>query len=778
MIRIAVALLVASLGCAGSTRGASQSAGSLASTTSAGSPGTSSGASSGGQGSGSGSSGLASGGSGTGSSGTGAAGNGGMLIDAGYVFCATPQGADAGFSGWLCQPGTYLCDLDKPGTCFQCQNDGDCANPDLPTYDPNKFHCDLDSGVPGYQNFCQQCLEDFECTGNAAGAYCDTNPADLDGVIATVGFEACQANPSAACAPGSHSARGGCLPGCVDDQDCAGLISSAQVPAAHCVGSACSLCGDGGCPNACTGNSDCGGFWPICEFADGGGTFGGQPIGVCGCDSDAQCGFSGLQCLTPPRAFPGTPPGPYCAYSCTGPSLPACAALEVTVPICDTRTGFCAPCASDLDCQTQGAQPTVGRFCRNDGACGCKTNSDCSDGAACLGPSGTSHSGAALGSCVARGPHCTPGACRDEFCDWQSGVCTEPGKCLSDYDCSFSPSARGRFCSGSPGECVGCRDDLDCANLGLASQGLGHCLAGGLCGCGSDTDCTGNPSGSSCDSSPGDPLYGACSCRSASDCPLDQACPISDYGAVRCTTGCKMDADCAAGNFCDPAAVCRPRCDPGHSCDGTQLVCDSDDVAGQNGGASSGPVPGAVWCYACLHAGDCPQGLGCGADTGYSCGACGQSSDCGSGGACLGGACHAACEAGTCPRGELCDVGGLTDGGLATCVQCLSALDCPDGEGCDSVTHSCGTCRGPNWQGGPYDCPPGAVCSSYWSSSLEGVCLQNCDEFPCPVAKKCEVLPGLTPDHAYCFGCLQDSDCVDGGGWCDVSVNLTFTCQP
>jgi hypothetical protein len=108
-------------------------------------------------------------------------------------------------------------------------------------------------------------------------------------------------------------------------------------------------------------------------------------------------------------------------------------------------------------------------------------------------------------------------------------------------------------------------------------------------------------------------------------------------------------------------------------------------------------------------------------------------------------------------------------------------LDCPEGEGCDSVTHSCGTCRGPNWQGGPYDCPPGAICSNYWSKSLEGVCLQNCDEFPCAAGKTCQVVPGLTPDHAYCLGCVQDSDCADAGAdagaWCDVSVGLTFSCQ-
>jgi hypothetical protein len=86
--------------------------------------------------------------------------------------------------------------------------------------------------------------------------------------------------------------------------------------------------------------------------------------------------------------------------------------------------------------------------------------------------------------------------------------------------------------------------------------------------------------------------------------------------------------------------------------------------------------------------------------------------------------------------------------------------------------------------GGTFDCPPGDICSNYWapygSGLTSGVCLQPCDDRACPVDRPlCAVLPALTPDHKLCFGCLQDSDCVDAGSgaWCDTSVNLTFTCQ-
>src|ERR1700722_16290761 len=85
------------------------------------------------------------------------------FIDGGYVFCAvadSPLGGpfdDGGPANWMCTPGTYFCDLvDPPGNCFQCRSDADCANSGLPTYDATRPRCDLLSGVPGFQNFCQE----------------------------------------------------------------------------------------------------------------------------------------------------------------------------------------------------------------------------------------------------------------------------------------------------------------------------------------------------------------------------------------------------------------------------------------------------------------------------------------------------------------------------------------------------------------------------------------------------------------------------------------------
>jgi len=185
-----------------------------------------------------------------------------------------------------------------------------------------------------------------------------------------------------------------------------------------------------------------------------------------------------------------------------------------------------------------------------------------------------------------------------------------------------------------------------------------------------------------------------------------------------------------------------------------------------------------TWCYACLQSSDCGAGLGC--SPLHGCGDCTQSSDCPAGTACIdGGVCQPACVAGACPNGGVCDIYGVAGYGPNVCYQCIGPADCPDGEGCNDQSHTCGTCFGPNASGGPFDCPPDAICSNYWSPErgyAPGVCLASCDRVSCPASEPiCAVYPGLTPDHSFCFGCLQDSDCA-AGQRCNLSPSSTFTC--
>ncbi len=306
----------------------------------------------------------------------------------------------------------------------------------------------------------------------------------------------------------------------------------------------------------------------------------------------------------------------------------------------------------------------------------------------------------------------------------------------------------------------------------FSMPGAPHC---GNNRCTSDSDCLGNVGGPRCDLDFADPLFDSCVCEAPSDCPAGSACRTDGGRGALCSPYCSSDSDCVSGYFCDTHDNCRPRCDATNHCQGPDTICDSANAAGQNGRGSD---PSAIWCYACLQGSDCDGGLGCVAP-GQTCQACAQDSDCASG-ACLDGTCLTRCQAGVCPGGQVCDAEGVAGRGGGFCYDYLGPIDCPGNQGCNSQSHTCGTCTGPNVDGGPFDCPPGTICSKYWSDNANsGVCLQYCDVFSCPDSQPiCGTLPALTPDHKFCFGCLQNSDCADAGAGavCDVSVDLTFAC--
>ncbi len=289
-------------------------------------------------------------------------------------------------------------------------------------------------------------------------------------------------------------------------------------------------------------------------------------------------------------------------------------------------------------------------------------------------------------------------------------------------------------------------------------------------GCASDADCAGNQAGPKCITASSE-----CGCATDADCPAGEGCKqYSPSYPPTCTAYCQSDSDCPAGFFCDPQETCRARCDPGHTCQAPDTICDVNNVGMMNVDGGAGDAGVITWCYRCLTGSDCPAGEACAASYGFRCGRCFAPGDCLVGEFCAAsGNCQPECDAGVCPAGLSCDDG--------YCYQCLAPSDCPDGEGCESGSRTCGRCYGPTAMNPTYgDCPPGAVCSSFWTDDGSGVCLQNCDYVPCPGGKTCAILPDLTPDHQYCFGCLSDADCADAGpgAWCDVSVKFTFSCQP
>ncbi len=357
---------------------------------------------------------------------------------------------------------------------------------------------------------------------------------------------------------------------------------------------------------------------------------------------------------------------------------------------------------------------------------------------------------------------------------WQEG---QP--CIDDYDCSHAYGGDD-YCDSRSGTCVACRNSADCEHLGNGTTGV-SCLLGDAgparCGCTSDEGCAGLGIGNHCDTTASDPGYGNCGCRTTADCPAGEVCG----GQSRCSAAsvtCHTDQDCQSGFFCAPDGACRPRCDPGHACQVPDLLCDTTNSLGENKASD-------VWCFQCLQGSDCPEGQGCGQNT-HVCGACAYDGECRASEYCTSNrTCQLSCDAGVCPAGWVCDTEDVAGTGYSTCYQCLNAADCPGDQGCNPYTHTCGSCVYPRYGYDLFsDCPPDAICSTFWSGLgvfSSGVCLPNCDRLSCPADKPiCAVLPALTPDHSYCFGCLTDADCAEAGpgAWCDVSVNMTFACQP
>ncbi len=403
------------------------------------------------------------------------------------------------------------------------------------------------------------------------------------------------------------------------------------------------------------------------------------------------------------------------------------------------------------DCRQEGGPPcsVSNQVCDPfNGQCearspSCTTDQDC---AGLLVASGSSRSG----SPYLPNPYCVDGGCT--FCS--GGVCPNNNACRSDSDCgnptgspsgpTCQPFADGSFqcactssaqCSGFWPACTG----LDAGNLDDAGQAIG------VCSCDSDSQCGdaglaclaagvvepaalvlywpsflasifGDQAGSNfCGVPCTSPAFSSCAALTGVDicnltlhlcswCVTDEECESSvGSGGAYCDgefvnmppppgfCGCILDSDCPDGDSCLSyeshstfLGTCVPtfsRCTP-ESCGG--FFCNWDSGACVNdSNAASFP--------SCVNDADCSNAV------------------------CFEGACV---ECPGCTAAPGCSGSG--------CRSCSSPLDCPDDQGCDSQSHTCGTCRGPTAHGGPNDCPPDAVCSNYWLGTV-GACLPNCD---------------------------------------------------
>ncbi len=527
---------------------------------------------------------------------------------------------------------------------------------------------------------------------------------------------------------------------------------------------------------------------------------------VSGCDLDSQCAAADF-CDTAtatcvPKLANGTPvptiPGhtPPLSGTCT----PAAGSSVCISGVCDTIDNACGYADGDGPC-TAGDGGTVCRSgaCSTDGTCepagGCNVDADCTGGKWCNEGTHTCTPQIPNGGAIPSDPpHTSPtlnGTCSPSAATLVcvSGVC-DP----SDNDCGYA-NGDGPCTAGDGGTV--CRS--------------GACSTDGTCepagGCNVDADCTG---GDWCDESthtctpqipnggaiPSDPphtsptLNGTCSaqagalvCVSGVCDPGDNDCGYAN-GDGPCTTtngstvcrsgqcspnagvcvpagGCAVDADCAAGDWCDnPTFTCVPKIPngspvptvPGHAppLDGTCTPAAGSDVC----------VSGV-----CDPSDD---------DCGYANGD----------GPCTAGNGGTVCRSGACSTTGTCEPPG----------GCNVDADCATGNWCDETTHTCE----PQVANGvlvPTDpahndptlngtCSPAAgtlVCQSGVCDTVDNECGYADGDGPCTATSGMTVCRSgncatTGPGAGTCVACVTDAQCSGATPACDQTTNTCVQC--
>ncbi len=626
-------------GCTGTTATTAGSGFGLSSSASTGTSGGTVGSGTGASSAGSGTTG-ASGGSSSGASSSGTTtGPLPAYVDGGYVFCAI-GGGDA-LVNWMCQAGTYFCGI--PGACAQCRSDSDCVDQDLPTYDPLRPHCDLDSGVGGYWGFCQQCVRNADCAGQPGGNECDLYPRidrarDRDPGLRDLrdGTTRLPQGRVARCrrvhaidvsdrrrlrrsdraglpqlpgvsAGGRAVLRRGelfAVPVELSERLLSGLLLPSGLDLLRRLLSACNEDTDH-CV-AARARRRCSGPWPLCELFDAGMNYdAGELVGFCGCERDADCGDAGLRCLDQePNDLLNIYGGKTCLFTCTDPRFPGCSIISPSTPVCDATSGLCIGCETDADCRKKATGPSLGTLCRSDGQCGCLTAKDCPALETCGGTGVDSVDNSALMVflCHFVSPlACTPDTCgNDSACDVDSGICAVNASgtpaCYSDFDCYT-----GDFCD-PVGGCTGCANNSDCFRGGAAEQGYSRCSSN-LCvaGCASDADCDGNPGRSHCLTQ-----TGSCGCTGDADCAKSSSghtCDTnpsdSSFGSCICTSSAECVSSTGGPGVCSLLAGGTAS---GCTTCASNSACPSDFLCAADGACTPRCDDGGAGCMAPLPA--------------------------------------------------------------------------------------------------------------------------------------------------------------------------------
>ena len=277
-----------------------------------------------------------------------------------------------------------------------------------------------------------------------------------------------------------------------------------------------------------------------------------------------------------------------------------------------------------------------------------------------------------------------------------------------------------------------------------------------------------------------DPAVVDIQCRAGEFRCNDNTCIIMDWvcddQAADCAGGededpnncpqCREDADCAAGEVCDPVTFecgAPPPCNGDGDCAEGE-VCDpaTNQCVDAGGGACQGDA-------------DCPAGQQCNLQTNVceDQGGCANDGDCAIDEQCdiASGQCVARCNGNAdCGAGEICDLN--------------SGICQPEPAGCDADEFECGdgSCIQLAWRCDGWDfdcpgnddetCPEGQVCDAGTNSCVDAPvnCAQDRD---CGDLQRCD----LNSQQCIDVECVQDADC-NRGQVCNPDNNTCVEDQP